>query len=115
MKLSNSNRKKWIKAYYKDFKQYALAPILAIAFITFLCIQLSYVERKKSQQQIELLESEKQLLQSEVLELLEMTTSMGDEINDLTYENQIFASMLAEIENEPGGHEILTKLYQERK
>jgi len=28
-------------------------------------------------------------------------------------ENQIFSSMLAEIENEPGGHEILKKLYNE--
>ena len=28
-------------------------------------------------------------------------------------ENQRFSSMLSQIENEPGGHEILTKLWQE--
>ena len=28
-------------------------------------------------------------------------------------ENQIFSSMLSEIENEPGGHEILKKLWNE--
>jgi len=31
---------------------------------------------------------------------------------ELWEENQIFSSMLAEIENEPGGHKILTKLWQ---
>lgn len=29
-------------------------------------------------------------------------------------ENQIFSSMLSEIENEPGGHEILKKLWDEK-
>ena len=31
---------------------------------------------------------------------------------ELWEENQIFSSMLSEIENQPGGHEILTKLWQ---
>lgn len=31
---------------------------------------------------------------------------------ELWEENQTFSSMLAEIENEPGGHEILEKLWQ---
>ena len=30
-------------------------------------------------------------------------------------ENQIFSSMLAEIENEPGGHEILKKLWNKQR
>lgn len=30
-------------------------------------------------------------------------------------ENQIFSSMLAEIENEPGGHEILKKLWNKKR
>ena len=29
-------------------------------------------------------------------------------------ENQVFSSMLAEIENEPGGHEILSKLFHDK-
>ena len=54
------------------------------------------------------------VLESEQLELLETTELMGIQIDDLMEENQIFASMLSEIENEPGGHEILTKLYNEK-
>ena len=34
---------------------------------------------------------------------------------ELWEENQIFTSMLAEIENEPNGHEILKKLWDENK
>lgn len=34
---------------------------------------------------------------------------------ELWEENQIFASMLSEIENQPGGHEMLDKLWNEKK
>ena len=34
---------------------------------------------------------------------------------ELWEENQIFSSMLAEIENEPGGHEILKKLWNKQR
>ena len=37
------------------------------------------------------------------------------QVDDLQTENNIFTSMLGEIENEPGGHEILEKLYNEFK
>ena len=35
--------------------------------------------------------------------------------NVLWNENQIFSSMLSEIENEPGGHEILKTLYDKQR
>jgi hypothetical protein len=34
------------------------------------------------------------------------------DLDELWAENQLFSSMLSEIENEPGGHEILKTLYQ---
>ena len=34
---------------------------------------------------------------------------------ELWEENQIFSSMLSEIENEPGGHEILKKLWNKQR
>tara|TARA_R110002020_G_scaffold5039_1_gene21459 strand:- start:42 stop:284 length:243 start_codon:yes stop_codon:yes gene_type:complete len=34
---------------------------------------------------------------------------------ELWEENQLFSSMLSEIENEPGGHEILKTLYDKHK
>ena len=46
---------------------------------------------------------------SEEIELLEK------QVEQLQDENSIFTSMLGEIENEPGGHEILEKLYNESK
>lgn len=45
----------------------------------------------------------------EEIELLEK------QVEQLQDENSIFTSMLGEIENEPGGHEILEKLYNEFK
>jgi uncharacterized protein YoxC len=37
------------------------------------------------------------------------------QVDDLQTENNIFTSMLGEIENEPGGHEILNKLWNENR
>ena len=45
-------------------------------------------------------------------EEIEHLEKQGD---DLQTENNIFTSMLGEIENEPGGHEMLEKLYNEFK
>ena len=36
---------------------------------------------------------------------------MREDYIELWGENQVFSSMLAEIENEPGGHKILKKLW----
>lgn len=40
---------------------------------------------------------------------------LGSDYVELWKENQIFSSMLSEIENEPGGHEILKKLWDDSK
>tara|TARA_X000001382_G_C3135659_1_gene167869 strand:+ start:458 stop:622 length:165 start_codon:yes stop_codon:yes gene_type:complete len=50
---------------------------------------------------------------NEQLDLLETNKLLGAEYERLVDENQIFSSMLAEIENEPGGHEMLKKLYNQ--
>ena len=40
-------------------------------------------------------------------------TILEDEVERLNDENGIFTSMLGEIESEPGGHEILKKLFDQ--
>jgi hypothetical protein len=40
---------------------------------------------------------------------------LGSDYVELWRENQIFSSMLSEIENEPGGHEILKKLWDKNQ
>ena len=47
--------------------------------------------------------------QCEEIELLEK------QVDDLQTENNIFTSMLGEIENEPGGHTILKKLWDKHQ
>lgn len=42
-------------------------------------------------------------------------TTIQSEYQELWNENQIFSSMLSEIENEPGGQAILKKLWEENK
>jgi len=46
---------------------------------------------------------------------IEEVEFLEKQIDDLQTENNIFTSMLGEIENEPGGHEILKKLWNEHK
>ena len=42
---------------------------------------------------------------------LKVYQQLSDDYEKLWNENQKFSSMLSEIENEPGGHKILKKLY----
>lgn len=54
------------------------------------------------------------------LELIIHTDSVTMDLMEYEYlilweENQIFSSMLSQIENEPGGHEILQKLWNEQR
>jgi hypothetical protein len=115
MKLSNSNRKKWIRTYWKDIKCFLKQYGLVIILVIMICCSLGYISaRNKAQQEyIRTLEAANRTLVDEELELLETTTLMGEQIDDLVQENQIFSSMLAEIENEPGGHAMLKKLYNQ--
>jgi len=50
---------------------------------------------------------------NEQLDILETNKFLGEAYDALERENQIFSSMLAEIENEPGGHKMLKKLYNQ--
>jgi hypothetical protein len=62
---------------------------------------------------INILENANRSLMNEQLDLLETNKLLGAEYERLVDENQIFSSMLAEIENEPGGHKMLKKLYKQ--
>lgn len=54
------------------------------------------------------------LLKSKIVEDSLVIKTMERDYISLFDENQIFSSMLSEIENEPGGHEILEKLWRTR-
>ena len=72
-------------------------------YIIIIFFLIAYVGRKAS-------ECERVVSSSiEEVELLEK------QVDDLQTENNIFTSMLGEIENEPGGHEILKKLWNENQ
>jgi hypothetical protein len=68
---------------------------------------------KLSIKHINILENANRSLMNEQLDLLETNKLLGAEYERLVDENQIFSSMLAEIENEPGGHKMLKKLYKQ--
>jgi len=62
---------------------------------------------------INILENANRSLTNEALDLLETNKLLGAEYDRLVNENQMFGSMFAEIENEPGGHKMLKKLYNQ--
>ena len=64
---------------------------------------------------INILENANRSLLDEQLDLLETNKLLGAEYERLIDENQIFGSMFAEIENEPGGHKLLKKIYEQYK
>jgi len=115
MKLSNSNRRKWMRTYWKDakgfMKQYGLIIILVITINCLLGYMSAY--NKAQQERIKTLEDANTCLMAEELQLIESNVLMEETIDELFEENQMFGSMFAEIENEPGGHEMLKKLYNQ--
>jgi hypothetical protein len=115
MKLSNSNRRKWMRTYWKDAKGFVNQYALVIILVITICCLLGYVSaRNKAQQEyIRTLEDANRTLIDEELQLLESNVLMEETIDELFEENQKFGSMFAEIENEPGGHEMLKKLYNQ--
>ena len=52
-------------------------------------------------------------LKNSLLETESELSAMNEEVKRLSDENGLFTSMFAEIESEPGGHEILKKLFNE--
>jgi hypothetical protein len=87
-----------------------------LAIIIMLCV-LHYMTNDKlvtkQVESIENLQEQNRVLVDEQLELLDNIALMGEEIDRLTEENQVFGSILGQIEYEDGGHEILKKLYDE--
>ena len=89
-----------------------------LATIIMLCILHYMTNNKLIDKQVESiknLQEQNRVLIDEQLELLDNIALMGEEIDRLTEENQIFGSMLGQIEFEEGGHEILEKLYEHNK
>ena len=87
---------------------------IALSFATAIIICAGISLTKKSHK-IKKLET-----RVEYLELVHITDSLAleqatEDYTRLWEENQIFTSMLGQIENEPGGHEILKKLWDEHK
>jgi len=62
---------------------------------------------------IQELEQYNKQLEAEVDDLLETTETYEEAYDALEEEVALFGSMFAEIENEPGGHEMLKKLYNQ--
>ena len=116
-KTKEKMRRKWIKAIWNDIRRFFSESWYPIFLVIGICV-LGYESKSKileKQEKIEELEYYNNLLQEEQLELLETKILLEEQIDDLVLENQIFSSMFAEIENEPGGHEILDKLYNEKR
>ena len=85
------------------------------AFVT-ISIWTSHCDYEKATiRHINILENVNKSLLDEQLDLLETNKLLGAEYERLTNENQIFGSMFAEIENEPGGHKLLKKIYEQYK
>ena len=85
------------------------------AFVT-ISIWTSHCDYEKATiRHINILENANRSLLDEQLDLLETNKLLGAEYERLTDENQIFGSMFAEIENEPGGHKLLKKIYEQYK
>ena len=83
-----------------------------IFLLSQVCIHLSDNKEKNTESllidRIENLEK-KYIEDSITIEIL------GSDYVEVWRENQIFSSMLSEIENEPGGHEILKKLWDKNQ
>ncbi len=70
--------------------------------------ELLQTKKELDKKDIEILQLKNTLLETE-----DELTAMFDEVGRLSDENGIFTSMLAEIEGQPGGHEILKYLWNE--
>ena len=101
----------------KDAKGFVNQYALVIILVITICCLLGYVSahNKAQQKYIRTLEDANRTLVDEELQLLESNVLMEETIDELFEENQKFGSMFAEIENEPGGHEMLKKLYDQYK
>jgi len=106
---------KWKEIYWNDFKsfarEYGLMIVVVVGSIGL--IHYSKVLANAKNEYIQELEQYNKQLEDEQLELLETTKAYEEAYDALEEEVALFGSMFAEIENEPGGHEMLKKLYNQ--
>ena len=109
--------RKWSKIYWNDFKDFCRS-CWSFFLVWGVLVVLMFIQHAELNNRAEIINNQQEMIRvlgDEQLELLEINTLMETDIDDLVEENQIFTSMFAEIENEPGGHEILKKLYGQYK
>ena len=70
--------------------------------------KINKLEKESSNKDIKILKLKNSLLETE-----SELSAMNEEVKRLSDENGLFTSMFAGIESEPGGHEILKKLFNE--
>lgn len=70
--------------------------------------KINKLEKESSDKDIKILKLKNSLLETE-----NELTAMNEEVKRLSDENGVFTSMFAEIEGQPGGHEILKYLWNE--
>ena len=106
---------KWKEIYWNDFKSFiwrhGLMIIVVVGSIGL--IQYAKVLANAKDEYIQELEQYNKQLEAEVDDLLETTEAYEEAYDALEEEVALFGSMFAEIENEPGGHEMLKKLYNQ--
>ena len=95
----------------KKILSFSTSGILILASIT---VVICCLHNNKQSEEFNKLENTNSDLHKKLAENLTHTADLEAEVERLFDENQIFTSMLAEIENEPGGHEILKKLWQDK-
>ena len=70
--------------------------------------KINKLEKESSNKDIKILKLKNSLLETE-----SELSAMNEEVKRLSDENGLFTSMFTGIESEPGGHEILKKLFNE--
>ena len=87
--------------------------------VTIICLVIGLViawfNIDKQNKKLRSNHTEYEKLYNECTTLQDEVVDLNVEVNRLVDENGIFTSMLGEIENEPGGHEILHKLFNQFK
>ena len=114
-KMKTKMKMKWVKAIWNDIKRFVAEYGIPIVLVLGICILGSVAKSKilEKQEEIEILKEENQRLENELNNAIQENRHIGEAYDELVEENQLFGSMLGQIEYEEGGHEILKKLYDE--
>ena len=96
----------------KIFKYTLIQFIIIFSVIGFVVIGI--ISTKKTEPCIQYAEHIKEL-KKRIYEDSITIKMLGSDYYELWEENQVFSSMLSDMEGEPGGHEILKKLWDKNK